>query len=363
LTPPRWAERLLSTAVDPSWRDSIAGDLREEYLARPAGRWRDVWYCFEAMRLAVRLGLRRRPARNGEGFVTSFLSDLKYALRNVIRQPGYSLVVAVTLALGLGLNAAVFGMIDALILRPFQFRDYQRLVILWGTTRGGAEFETVSPANFLDLRRQARSVERITAWGWWDATLTGREEPERLQGFRVSPGFFELLGIAPALGRTFTEDEARPGHDRTVVLSDGLWKRRFGGDPGVVGRDILVDGSQYRVVGIAPPHFQFPMGAEVWGPLAFSPQHAFEREARMLTVAAKLAPGRTPEDAQAEMTLLARSLERQYPEVNRGRGVAVRWWRAPISPGCCWPARWTASANWRCAPRSARAARASCGNS
>jgi putative ABC transport system permease protein len=317
----------------------VLGDLHEEYVARarrsgtvPPG----AWYWCEALRLVTRFTLRRlveRTSRDAraeqrtipqEPFMVTLRADVQYALRAIRKQPGVSLVLAVTLALGLGVNAAVLGMTDALLLRPFQFPDYQRLVVLWDTPRGGSDRDTVAPANFLDWRAQARSVEQLVAWQWYDATLTVAGEPERVQAFRVSSGFFELLGNAPVLGRSFAPDDERPGHHRRVVIGDGLWKRRFGANPGIVGMDVLVDGEAHVIVGVAPPGFAFPVGSELWVPLAFTPEQAINRSDRNLTVAGRLAGDRSVADGQAEMAVIARRLEEQYPQTNRNRDVTVR---------------------------------------
>jgi predicted permease len=256
--------------------------------------------------------------------IADTLLDIKYAARTLRRQPGFSLTVALTLALGLGLNATVLGMMDALLLRPFQFADHERLVVIWEAPNGTSDRQAVSPANYLDWRQQASHVERLVAWEGWGATLTGRDEPERLQGFRVSPGFFDVLGVSPGLGRSFAPGEAQPGHDRRVIIGDGLWKRRFGGDPGIVGSQIQLDGEPYTLVGIAPPGFDFPVGSQVWAPLAFTPERAADRARRTLTVLGKLAPDRSLADAQTELDLISRRLERQYSDTNRARGASVR---------------------------------------
>ena len=239
------------------------------------------------------------------------------------RQPGFSLAVALTLALGLGLNATVLGMMDALLLRPFQFRDYERLVVIWETPRGTSERQAVSAANYLDWRAYASSVQHLVAWEGWGATVSGRDEPERVQGFRVSPGFFEVLGIIPAVGRSFRTEEEQPGSDRTIIIGDGLWKRRFGGDPAAVGTRIRLDGESYTLVGIAPPGFDFPTGSQFWSPLAFSSERARDRRNRTLTVLGELAPGTSLADASAELDTIGRRLEQQYPETNKDRGAAV----------------------------------------
>ena len=256
--------------------------------------------------------------------IASAALDCRYAARALRRQPGFSATIALTLALGLGLNATVLGMMDALLLRPFQFPDYEHLVVIWETPAGSRERQNVAPANYLDWRAGLRSVEGLTAWEGWAATLTGRDEPERLQAVRVSPGFFEALGTYPAIGRPLAVGEEQPGQDRTVVIGDGLWKRRFGAAPGVLGTRILLDGAPYTVVGVAPEGFDFPVGCELWAPLAIGPERAADRRTRSLTVLGKLAPGRSVGHAQAEIDVISRRLAQQYPDSNRDRGASVR---------------------------------------
>lgn len=255
--------------------------------------------------------------------IATTATDVKHAARTLKRQPGFSVAVALTLALGLALNATVLGMMDALLLRPFQFPDYQRLVVVWETPKGTSERQAVSPANYLDWRKQTSSVQRLVAWEGWRATLIGRNDPERLQGFRVSPEFFDVLGMAPAIGRPFLSSEEQPGRDRVVVVGDGLWKRRFGGDRGMIGKQIVLDGESYTLVGVAPPGFDFPTGSQIWSPLAFAPERAADRRNRTLTVLGKLAPDASIAAAQAELDAIGRGLERQYPQTNRARGVSV----------------------------------------
>lgn len=295
--------------------------------------------------------------------MASFMADLRFALRNVVRQPGSSIVVAVTLALGLGLNATTLGMIDALFLRPFQFRDYDRLVVLSETVRGSSERESVAPANFLDWRADARSFERLAGWQWWQSSLTGGDVPERVQGFRVSPGFFELLGIQPASGRFFATDEGQQGNHRRIVLGDGFWRRRFGGNPGVVGTDIQVNGEPYMVVGIAPPRFAFPVGAEMWAPLAFTPDAARDRETRTLTIAGKLRPGDSLTAARAEMeasaAISSSSIRRRTvaeglrsrpcppPSAKAGRDQSLPSSRRQVCSSCSSHARTSQVSSWR----------------
>ena len=249
--------------------------------------------------------------------------DVRNAARTLTREPSFGLVVAITLALGIGLNATVFGMMDALLLRPFQFRDYERIVVLREARKGASEREPLAPANFLDWRSQSRSFEPLSAWEPWGINLTSNGETRRLAGARVSAGFFELLGVQPALGEPLTIDERQPGNDRRVVLSDALWKTRFGGDPGIVGRQILLEDEGYVVAGIAPPEFEFPVACEIWAPLTFTPRRAADRESRTLTAIGKLAGRTSVRQARAEMETIASRLAEAYPRANRDRQVIV----------------------------------------
>ena len=250
---------------------------------------------------------------------------MKYAFRSLVRRPASTAVVVVTLALGLGANAAIFGMIDALVIRPFPFADADRILLISETNRDGTDQrqETTSPANFLDWRRQADAVQHPAAFKWWDVNVVGRDEPERVQGFEVSAGFFDALGVQPASGRGFVADDEIVGRHRIVVLGDGLWRRRFGADPTVLGQRVQLNGASYEVVGIAPPRFDFPMGAELWAPLAFDTIEAARRNTRYLTVIGRLAPDRVLEDARAQMAVIGERLQQAHPGDNRGRDVRV----------------------------------------
>jgi putative ABC transport system permease protein len=327
--PPALMERLLTRALRAAvYREDIVGDLREAYAAIASrrsliyARW---WYRLQALRLTVRYGIHLRPHLERGHAMDRFAMDVRYALRSLAKRPLMTLTVVFTLALGIGANAAVFGIIDALVVRPYAFPEVDRAVLVAETSpTSDARRESVSPANFVDWRREAAGViDHMTAMRWWDVNLVGRDQPERTLGFFVSPGFFAAVGVQPALGRGFAAAEEVRGQDRVVVLSDGLWRRRFGGDPSIVGQSILVDGAQSVVVGVMPPGFAFPMAAELWGPLSFDPSTPPTRTARSFTVIGRLAGGRTLEDAQAKMSVISGRLTKDYPVENRDRGVRV----------------------------------------
>jgi putative ABC transport system permease protein len=252
--------------------------------------------------------------------------DLRFAGRGLVKRPFFALAIIVTLALGIGANVAVFGVIDALLVHPFDMPDVDRIVMPVTTSPRWLGYrETVSAADFLDWRRDFRggAIEHLAAAEWWDANLVGRDEPERLLGFFVSPDFFQAFDAAPAIGRVFLPEEELPANAKRVVLSDGLWRRRFGGDPSVVGQPILIDGYQWLVVGVMPPSFTFPMNAEAWAPLAFDDATARNRARQYLTVFGRLAPNHAIEDARAQLAAMTARLAHDHPETDGQFGSQV----------------------------------------
>ena len=325
-TPPRAAVWLLTVVLrGPAEREMVLGDLHEEF-----GRQGRAWYWREALSITAHRLVRRPPPLRettrprGDSPMTVFFKDIRYAWRALLKRPTLTGTVAITLALGLGANAAIFNLIDRLVLRPYALVDADRTVLL-AETGPRLEFrqESVSAANFLDWRAHAETVAQLSAFEWWDANLVDRGDPERVPGFFVSASFFDAVGVRAALGRAFVRDDETYGRHHVVILSDVLWKRRFAGDPNVIGRSINVDGDAHEIVGIAPPRFNFPEGAEIWAPLAFDPKQAPRRDLRNLSVIGRLAPGRTLDDAQAEMSVVAERLAREYPDANRDHGVDV----------------------------------------
>ena len=336
--PPRRLERLLERALARAvYRDDILGDLHEAYADRCFARGiaaARIWYVGQAARLAFRYAARNlRGARTpyeagfrGGTLMDRLLMDVRFAMRSLAKRPTLSAAVVVTLALAIGANAAVFGVVDALLLHPYDMHDVDRIVMpLTTSPQWIGHRETVSRADFLDWRRelQGGGIEHLAATLWWDANLVGRDEPERVLGFFVSPAFFDALDAHAAIGRTLRADEEVPANAKRIVLSDGLWRRRFGADPSIVGRPVRADGGQWIVVGVMPAGFDFPMGAELWAPLALDEKASRDRTAHDLTVYGRLAPGRTLAEAQAEMRAIAQRLTREHPDTNAQLGVAV----------------------------------------
>ncbi|HKQ79008.1 MAG TPA: ABC transporter permease [Blastocatellia bacterium] len=254
--------------------------------------------------------------------------DLRYGLRILLGKTGFTLVAVITLALGIGANAAIFSVINSVLLRPLPYPQPERLLWIWGTNPSAdIKQETASLPDFVDWKTQSRSFAAMGGFTSFSPILTGGGEPERLTGAVVTDGFFATLGVSPQLGRTFTPDEDRPGAQRVVVLSHSLWQRRFGGDPQIAGQKITLNGNPYLIVGVMPPGFMHPLPAmrlpvEVWAPLGLDPAKT-GRRSDFLGVVARLNPGFVIEQARAEMNALMGRLEKQYPDTNRGWGAIV----------------------------------------
>jgi predicted permease len=254
----------------------------------------------------------------------NLLQDLRYGLRMLAKNPGFTAVAVVTLALGIGANTAIFSVIDAVLLNRMPYPDANRLVMLWEQNPGRGWFRNiVSAANFVDWRRQNHVFTRMAAIDESSYDVSGRGEPMEVEGEQVSADFFSLLGVHAALGRTFTLEEDRPDSARVVVLSNGLWRERYGGDPGLLGRTIDINRTPCIVIGIMPPDFYFhPWGdkAELW--IAGLDLTRPERTWHNYRAIARLKAGVSMTQAQAEMDTIAGRLATQYPE-QKGWGVQL----------------------------------------
>ncbi len=255
------------------------------------------------------------------------LQDLRYALRQFRKAPGFAAVAVITLALGIGANAAIFSVVNGVLLRPLGFQDPDRLVRIWHvppqTSFPGMTKFTVSPANFLDWQNQNHAFEHMAIYGYHPFTLTGGEQPEQVVGSAVSAEFFETLGVKPFLGRAFSKDEDQPGRSHVVVLSYGFWQEHFGSKREIVGRDITLDGTNYLVAGVMPASLRFPDVAQILTPMAWSDQEKMVRGNHNYLVIARLKPGADVKQAQAEMNTISARLEQQYPEDDKGWGAVV----------------------------------------
>lgn len=253
--------------------------------------------------------------------MSSLWFDLRYALRLLLKNPGFTLVAVVVLALGIGANSAIFSVVDAVLLRPLPFKDADRLVMLWGT-EPQLKKAPILIREFLDWKEQSRDFEHIAAYTEDNFTLITTESPERIKGVRVSSNFFDLLNVAPASGRTFLPGEDAPGGNHVVVISHDLWQNRLGADPAIVGRQIRLNGESFTVVGVLPADFRFIESGDLWLPLALS-RDSGSQKLRYLKVVARLKPGVTLALAQADMDALARNLRERYPDTGQQTGVKV----------------------------------------
>ncbi len=254
-------------------------------------------------------------------------NDVRYGLRMLLKSPGSTLVALIALGFGIGANSAIFSVVNGILLRPLPYKDPDRLVVVWETKLAkGIKQELVSPAEYREWAEQNRVFDQMAAFRAEPRVLTGGELPERVETALISTGGFELLGVKPAVGRTFSQDESQPGRNLAAVLSYSLWQRRFRGDRAVLGRAVALDGTSYTVVGITPPEFHLPgTPCEIWIPYTLDAKELNERNraVRTLRVIAHLRPGATLDQAQSEMRSIARRLELQDQEANAGYSANV----------------------------------------
>ena len=251
--------------------------------------------------------------------------DLRYALRTLLREPGFTLLAVLMLALGIGASTSIFSLVSAVLLRPLPFESPDQLVVLWEdfSSRGGGETVTPAPANFVDWRDRSTVFEEVAGMGPVTYNLTGRGEPERLAAIRTTANLFSLLGLQPVLGRTFTADDEGPNATPVAVVTEAFWIRRFGADPGLLGQSIVLDGLSHTVIGVVPSHFRLPSEeAEVWVPAAFTPEELAVRGVHYLYVVARLKPDIGLSQAQAEMAIINEAMVEEYPE-NTGLAMNV----------------------------------------
>ncbi|HYU30546.1 MAG TPA: ABC transporter permease [Thermoanaerobaculia bacterium] len=255
--------------------------------------------------------------------MTDLSKDLRYALRSWRKSPGFTLTVLLTVLLSVGATTAIFSVINGVLLKPLPYPDPDRVVILWSSNPGvGLPMFSVPPHDFVDLQEQSRSFEALGARIAANFNLTGDGgEPERIHGERITEGYFPALGLTPLHGRLINREDQASGGAHVAVLNRGLWQRRFGGDPGLVGRTILVDGEAYVVVGIADEHLREAQ-VEIWVPLGLDLAQE-QRGVHRLSPVARLKPGVSLEQAQAELDTIAGRLARQYPDTNAGWGLGI----------------------------------------
>jgi putative ABC transport system permease protein len=260
-------------------------------------------------------------------FIETLIQDLRYGARTLVKNPGFTLIAVITLALGIGANTAIFSVVNSVLLRPLRYPDAERILTLWEdhTRRDGPQREWTSPPGFQDWREMRNVFEHAAAINNWGPTLTEAGEPEALAGASVSHDAFSVLGVRPMLGREFSEQEDKPNADKVVVISYGLWQRRLNGDRAIVGRQIRLGGDGYTIIGVMPAGFRFPIinNAEIWRTISTTFTPNCQRGCYTVRVIARLKPDVTLDRARAELTALAGRIEQQYSEVNKNVGVTV----------------------------------------
>jgi len=283
--------------------------------------------CTDVLRAAARMS-RQAPSE--------FRQDLAYAWRLMWARPAFTIAVVATLSIGIGATTTVFTVVNALLLRPLPYDHPEQLIQLAATSQRGVSI-SLSPRDYLDISAAAPSLESAAAFNIEELNLTGRNEPERVTSASVTSNFFDVIGSKPVLGRGFMPGEGVEGHHRVAVIADGLWKRRFASDPQIVGREILLDGRGYTVVGVARASLTFPSRPDVWRPLVFTPHQVdpSQRGARWIQVIARVKRGRTVETARAEIATVTARLARDFPRTHLGRGSRV----TPLQEALVGPSR------------------------
>jgi putative ABC transport system permease protein len=272
--------------------------------------------------------------RKGGMRMESFIQDLRFGVRMLMKQPGFTLIAVLTLALGIGANTAIFSLIDAVLLQELPYREPGRVVALWSSNPRASEGPPAS-ADVAAWRAGTQSFAQVTAFMPWTADLAEQGEPERIGGTAVTPEFFQTIGIEPLLGRAFTQEEGLPGAANVGLISHSLWQRRFGADPALLGKGILVNSSKLTVIGIMPSGFDFPRAGElpsplpfasrtdIWLPLKLSAQQWGSRHERYLTTLARLKPGVSFSQAQAEMKVYAARQAQEFPDTHVNLSVSL----------------------------------------
>ena len=353
---PRLATCFLASCLPRSATEEVLGDLEEAYRGYVASRGFSVarrWYWSQVGRFMARLTWKRltdltprykprtRQSRNSPAGsagprnrsrttvrsahpMSTFMQDVSYAVRTLSRAPGFTAVVIVILAIGIGANVAMFSIADAVMLRSLPFADADQL-ILGRTTYDGQVAWNVSSPDYYDYRDQVQAFQSLAAIrsGASPVTVTGGDEPERIPAILVSVNFFPTLGIAPQLGRQFGTDEAELSAPSVAIISHGYWQRRFGGAPDVLGRTLVVEGVLNTIVGVMPAGFHFLFDVDIWSPMRDGGPYTGFRQYHNWTLVGRLKTGITPEQAQSQVDVVAAQLQDAYPESNENKGLNV----------------------------------------
>jgi putative ABC transport system permease protein len=328
---PRVARALLRACLPADERgDSMLGDLEEEYERRAGRPARGLWYAVQAVRLSLGYGLWRRlrrrrraaPARGGRGSGGLWL-DLRHAARSLRRRPTYLLAGVATLALGIGADTAIFSVVYESVGRPLPFPRADGLLVLGdrGEADAPGPHSNMNVANFLDLRSATRAFTGMAAFEYGSFLVGGDLDPAHVTGLRVTEDFFDVLGRPPRVGRDFRADDDRPGASRVVILSDVLWRTRFGADPAIIGRTIALNLEPHTVVGIAAPDVTWRAEPQLWVPYAWPEEVRNDRRRRTIFAVGRLADGVTATAGIAELQSHFARIRETYPEPNQNRTV------------------------------------------
>jgi putative ABC transport system permease protein len=327
MKPHLWLIRIIGVVVPrrlrADWRQEWEAELRyrETLLAEwEKLDWRNklslLWHSLGAFADAIWLQPRRLE--------DEMFQDLRYGARMLLKSPGFTAAAVLSLALGIGANTAIFSVVNAVLIRPLPYDRPEQIMKLWTTQpeKGTLRLPFSAP-NFVDLKEQNRVFADMAVYRGWPFTLTGAGQPLGVFGLRVSAGFFPVLGVKPLLGRGFLYEEDSPGEDGVVIISYGLWQGHFAADPNIIGRKLTINDVSRTVIGVMPPDFRFEsQETALWVPMAFTPADLNRRLGDTLVIA-RLRPGVTREQAQAEMNALAAQLAARYPDNNKGNGISV----------------------------------------
>jgi len=252
--------------------------------------------------------------------------DLRYGARMLMRKPGFTLIAALTLALGIGANTAIFSVVDAALIRALPYHNPNRLIMLFTTATDGQR-DIMSIQEMREFQARAQSLEDLTGFITQSVNLTGGERPDRVRGAYVAANFFQVFNLNPVIGRTFAPGEDGPGAEKMVVVNEKIWRERLGGDPNLAGKKLILNGEPFSVIGVVPANFKQPLDSEVevWMGATVFPGNTAQRDFRVLLGVGHLKPGAGLERAQAEMSAIANQLSLAYPGENAGRGAKVEY--------------------------------------
>ncbi|MGH9445219.1 MAG: ABC transporter permease, partial [Terriglobia bacterium] len=318
-------------------RKRSQGDFADElqaHIALEADRLREAGMSEEEALAAARRNvgnMTRIQERYYEAhrwlWLDYLIQDVRYGLRQLRRNPGFTTVAVLTLALGIGANTAIFSVVNSVLLQPLPYRDPSRIVMVYHVPPAksfpGMTKFSVSPANYLDWRNQNRVFEPLAIYGFRGMTLNGTVQPEAVRAAKVSAGFFSALGVRPRVGRVFAPDEERAGHANEVILGNAFWHAHFGSNRNIVGQHLRFDQQVYTIIGIMPPNFRLPDWAQIWVPLAWTAKDRAVRDNHNYLVVARLRPGTTIKQAQNDMDVISNRLAREYPNDDAGWGAVV----------------------------------------